>query len=83
MQYTNIACMIMEDSDEERIRLIDLDWAASETEGRYLANINPGLVVWGLAPDVAPLGVMKRQHNIWALDYLVQKHCADKMDWKE
>ncbi|KAJ2912741.1 hypothetical protein MD484_g7677, partial [Candolleomyces efflorescens] len=53
-----------DDVGEDRVILVDFDWAGVDNVDRYSATLN---VHGGWAGDVCPYGVMKKKHDLWQI----------------
>ena len=59
---------ILYDASNDRVVLVDFDWAGKDGESRYPATLNLGNV-W--ADEVSAYGIMKKDHDIWQLNRLI------------
>jgi tRNA A-37 threonylcarbamoyl transferase component Bud32 len=59
---------ILYDVSNDRVVLVDFDWAGKDGESRYPATLNHGNV-W--AEDVSAYSIMKKDHDIWQLNRLI------------
>jgi serine/threonine protein kinase len=59
---------ILYDASNDRVVLVDFDWAGKDGESRYPATLNLGNV-W--AEEVSAYSIMRKDHDIWQLNRLI------------
>ena len=60
---------ILHSRDDDRVFLVDFDWAGKDEEARYSPCLNEGLP--GLAPGVGMWAVMKKSHDNKSLEWVI------------
>ena len=59
---------ILYDASNDRVVLVDFDWAGKDGKSRYPATLNRGNV-W--AEDVVAYSIMRKDHDMWQLKRLI------------
>ena len=54
-------------STEDRVMLVDFDWAGSHDVDRYSATLN---ILGGWAETVFPHAIMRKEHDLWQMEPL-------------